>query len=128
MTQLTLGSCAGCETLSDELNRLRAENARLRATQADMAAAHVAGSASSLAGAEKARGTSAAKRATLLALFDETRPTWTCAELEAATGFLHQSCSARVRELVQAELLVADGKRVNPSSGVKVNVYRLADI
>ena len=123
--QLSLGACEGCATLGAEVQRLRDENARLRHAIANTAAPHVMGSETSLAGAQTVRPTAAAKRATILALFD-TRPEWTCAEIETATGFLHQSASARIRELVQNGLLFTSGKRVNPATGVSVNNYRRA--
>lgn len=47
----------------------------------------------------------------------------TCDEVEAATGLLHQSASARVRELVQLGAIGPNGDRRQTRSGRSAQVY-----
>lgn len=48
-----------------------------------------------------------------------------CDEIEAITGWSHQSASARIRELVLAKLVVDSGERRKGRSGRSGRVYRL---
>lgn len=83
---------------------------------------HVDGDTSTDA-AVAARPNVARMHAALLDLFAR-RPDWTCDELEEATGFTHQSCSARVRELVLLGRILDSGRRRETRSGRKARIYQ----
>ena len=66
----------------------------------------------SVAAAESMRGKTANLRAKVLAC---VKSCWlhgaTCDELEVATGLTHQTCSARVHELMRLGAIVEGGRR-----------------
>ena len=53
-------------------------------------------------------------------------PDWTCDEIEATSGLLHTTTSARLRRLCQLGKICDSGKRRLTRSGRGATVYRLA--
>lgn len=122
MQQLSFDECPDCVRLKSELAEMRYRFDQLTAGTVP----HVTGSVTSAMGAERVAPSAGDMRAQILGLFTVSRPDWTCAEIERATGFAHQSASARVRELVQADLIAFDEgvTRASVLSGVQVRIYR----
>lgn len=85
---------------------------------------HVAGSDTSTAAAVAARPNIGRMQARILELMGPGGG-WTCDELEIATGYSHQSCSARVRELVQLGRIVDSGDRRKTRGNRPARVYRI---
>lgn len=86
----------------------------------------VAGSDTSIAAAESMVPKTGRMQAEILRLLKGYEYGRTCDEIEAITGWSHQSASARIRELVLAELVVDSGDRRKGRSGRSGRVYRLA--
>lgn len=90
---------------------------------------HVAGSDTSYAAAEAAGPNVGKMQARILECFATINGRdgdgWTCDEMEAITGYTHQSCSARVRELVQLGRLEDSGVRRQTRHGRAARVYQL---
>ncbi len=85
---------------------------------------HALGSETSREAAEAVKPRAALLRARCLAVVEAAGLEGaTCDEVEAATGLLHQSASARVRELVQLGAIVPNGARRQTRSGRSAQVY-----
>lgn len=88
---------------------------------------HVAGSDTSTAAAESMTHRTGPMQAEILRLLGVYADRGlTCDAVERITGWSHQSASARIRELVKAELVVDSGERRAGRSGRSGRVYRLA--
>lgn len=88
---------------------------------------HVAGSDTSIAAAELMTHRTGSMQAEILRLLRvHDFAGLTCDMVEVLTGWSHQSASARIRELVLAELVVDSGLRRKGRSGRSGRVYRLA--
>lgn len=87
----------------------------------------VAGSDTSTAAAESMTHRTGPMQAEILRLLHaHSYAGLICDEVEHITGWSHQSASARIRELVKAELVVDSGERRAGRSGRSGRVYRLA--
>lgn len=89
---------------------------------------HVRGSETSKEAAESIKPKAAILRARCLSVVEASGINGaTCDEVEAATGLLHQSASARVRELVQMGAIMPNGERRLTRSGRSAQVYVKAE-
>jgi hypothetical protein len=85
---------------------------------------YVAGSDTSQAAAESIAETVTGKRLTVLnAVKAHPLSGLTCDELQSITGFLHQTCSARVTELKLANLIFDTGTRRKTRTGRSAVVW-----
>lgn len=87
---------------------------------------HVRGSDTSEGAAESVAGETARLRRRVLGDVAGCADGATCDEVEVRLGLRHQTCSARIRELVLLGRLVDTGAKRRTRSGTPARVYRLA--
>ena len=88
---------------------------------------HVAGSDTSLAAALSQLTTAKTKQARVYREIKWNRSGMTDDEIEVATGWRHQTVSARRRELVKLGAIRDSGERRNTRSGRKATVWTPSD-
>lgn len=87
---------------------------------------HSRADTSKLAFASTSRKTRAKHRMMILVALD-VNPGQTCEELEDFLKMKHQTCSARISELLKDEKIVDTGERKLTRSGKKARVYKTND-
>ena len=83
------------------------------------------GTDTSIAAAESIKPIRAVEQRRVLRMFELYRDGLTCDRIESMTGMSHQSCSARIRDLVIAGAIRDTGRTQPTRSGRAARVYEL---
>lgn len=86
-------------------------------------APYVKGSETSKAAAKSIKESASSIRAKIFVMIESSPDGMTCDEVEAKTGLLHQTASARVRELVLQKRISDSGVKRKTRSGRGAVVY-----